>query len=105
MKKLVLAMVAFFSGGLGLTKALVVEVVAAIFKRIAWKIVLERFLTRVLVACLVRIKGLNTNQIYQGTVNSIIKQLNEGGLTQAVAKRPRGNADKSDNDLDNKKNE
>lgn len=88
MKKLALALISFLTGGLGLTKALVVEVVAAIFKRIAWKVVLERFLTRVLVACLLRLKGLTSNQIYQGTVDSIIKQLSEGGLTQAVLPRP-----------------
>lgn len=57
----------------------------AIMGRLKWSIILERLITRVLVLCLTWLASLSTNRIYQDTVNDILKDFQNRGLTKAVA--------------------
>ncbi len=56
-----------------------------ILGRINWTVILERFLTRVLVFCLTWLAGLSTNRIYKETVKDVLKDFERRGLTKAVA--------------------
>lgn len=51
--------------------------------KINWRIVIERFLTRVLVLILRWVKGLSSNTLVNSTVEDLLAQLREHGLAQA----------------------
>jgi hypothetical protein len=70
-------------GGTGLTTKLVIDVLTAIIGKVAWTVVLERLLTRVLVGCLKWIATLTTNEVVQDTVKDIVAQLRGKGLAKA----------------------
>jgi hypothetical protein len=72
-------------GGTGLTTKLVIDVLTAIIGKVAWTIVLERLLTRVLVGCLKWLATLTTNQVVNDTVKDIVIQLRSKGLAKAEA--------------------
>lgn len=56
---------------------------AAIFSKIAWKVVIERFLTRMTVLTLRWVKGLTSNTLVDSTVDDILAQLRASGLAAA----------------------
>lgn len=83
MNAFVKGLFAMVTGGAGITLTLVLEIVKAIFFRITWRVVLERFLTRVLIEALKRLKTLSSNRIVDETVDSILLQLRGDGLLMA----------------------
>ncbi|MCR9569961.1 hypothetical protein NB524_06315 [Vibrio alginolyticus] len=62
----------FLTGIIGKT---LLEVVKGLFFQIGWKIILERFATRLMVWGLETLKGLSTNDVLQETVDDIIAAL------------------------------
>ncbi len=66
-----------------LTWKLVMDAAEAIMGRIKWAVILERFLTRVLVALLDWVAGMSTNTLTQATVADIKEQLLRNGLKKA----------------------
>ncbi|WP_274023249.1 hypothetical protein [Vibrio parahaemolyticus] len=62
----------FLTGIVGKT---LLEVLKGLFFQIGWKIVLERFATRLVVWGLETLKGLSTNDVLQETVDDIINAL------------------------------
>lgn len=62
----------FLTGIIGKT---LLEVVKGLFFQIGWKIILERFATRLVVWGLETLKGLSTNDVLQETVDDIIEAL------------------------------
>tara|TARA_R110002049_G_scaffold309307_2_gene521012 strand:+ start:10722 stop:10997 length:276 start_codon:yes stop_codon:yes gene_type:complete len=83
METFIKGLFSFITGGAGITWALVWETLKAIIGRITWRVVLERFLTRVLVEALKRLKTLSSNRIVDETVDSILLQLRGDGLLMA----------------------
>lgn len=67
----------------GLTWKLAGDVTAAVLGRIRWTVVLERLLTRMLVATLRWIKELSTNDVVDETVDDVIEQLKDKRLAKA----------------------
>lgn len=51
--------------------------------KIEWRIVVERFLTRVLVLILRWVKGLSSNTLVNSTVEDLLAQMRAHGLAQA----------------------
>jgi hypothetical protein len=66
-----------------LTWKLVADALSAVIGRIGWTVVLERLLTRTLVALLRWIKELSTNDVVDDTVDDIVKQLEGKRLAKA----------------------
>ncbi|HHF2947564.1 TPA: hypothetical protein ACPJ0G_001956 [Vibrio alginolyticus] len=62
----------FLTGIIGKT---LLEVLKGLFFQIGWKIILERFATRLVVWGLETLKGLSTNDVLQETVDDIIAVL------------------------------
>ena len=62
----------FLTGIIGKT---LLEVLRGLFFQIGWKIILERFATRLVVWGLETLKGLSTNDVLQETVDDIIAAL------------------------------
>ncbi|MEK2149705.1 hypothetical protein WOC01_00465 [Vibrio parahaemolyticus] len=62
----------FLTGIVGKT---LLEVLKGLFFQIGWKIILERFATRLVVWGLETLKGLSTNDVLQETVDDIINAL------------------------------
>ncbi|TOZ70081.1 hypothetical protein [Vibrio parahaemolyticus] len=62
----------FLTGIVGKT---LLEVLKGLVFQIGWKIVLERFATRLVVWGLETLKGLSTNDVLQDTVDDIINAL------------------------------
>ena len=62
----------FLTGIIGKT---LLEVLKGLFFPIGWKIILERFATRLVVWGLETLKGLSTNDVLQETVDDIIAAL------------------------------
>ncbi|MEZ8060463.1 hypothetical protein [Vibrio splendidus] len=62
----------FLSGIIGKT---LLEVLKGLFFQIGWKIILERFATRLVVWGLETLKGLSTNDVLQNTVDDVIASL------------------------------
>ncbi|EJG1733783.1 MULTISPECIES: hypothetical protein [Vibrio] len=62
----------FLTGIIGKT---LLEVLKGLFFQIGWKIILERFATRLVVWGLETLKGLSTNDVLQETVDDIIAAL------------------------------
>lgn len=51
------------------------DVLKGLVFQIGWKIILERFATRLVVWGLETLKGLSTNDVVQGTVDDVIASL------------------------------
>ncbi|MGI2820997.1 hypothetical protein [Vibrio fluvialis] len=51
------------------------EVLKGLFLQVAWKVILERFASRLVIWGLEKIKSLSTNDVTQETVNDIILSL------------------------------
>lgn len=51
------------------------EVLKGLFFQVAWKVILERFASRLVIWGLEKIKSLSTNDVTQETVNDIILSL------------------------------
>ncbi|MBY8292838.1 hypothetical protein KW537_21425 [Vibrio fluvialis] len=51
------------------------EVLKGLFFQVAWKVILERFASRLVIWGLEKIKTLSTNDVTQETVNDIILSL------------------------------
>ncbi|MCG6410154.1 hypothetical protein K6U17_13070 [Vibrio fluvialis] len=51
------------------------EVLKGLFFQVAWKVILERFASRLVIWGLEKIKTLSTNDVTQDTVNDIILSL------------------------------
>ena len=66
-----------------LTWKLVIDTLEAVLGRIKWAVILERLLTRVLVALLDWVASLNTNTLTQETVADLKEQLLKNGLKKA----------------------
>lgn len=66
-----------------LTWKLVSDSLSAVIGRIGWTVVLERLLTRILIASLRWLKGLSTNDVVDETVDDIVKQLQGKRLAKA----------------------
>ncbi|NOH95300.1 hypothetical protein [Vibrio sp. 99-70-13A1] len=62
----------FLTGIIGKT---LLEVLKGLFFQIGWKIILERFATRLVVWGLETLKGLSTNDVLQNTVDDVIASL------------------------------
>ncbi len=62
----------FITGILGKT---LWEVLKGMFFQVAWKVILERFASRLVIWGLEKIKTLSTNDVTQETVNDIILSL------------------------------
>ncbi|AKU57568.1 hypothetical protein I6Y99_003317 [Vibrio parahaemolyticus] len=62
----------FLTGIIGKT---LLEVLKGLFFQIGWKIILERFATRLVVWGLETLKGLSTNDVLQETVDDIVAAL------------------------------
>ena len=75
----------------GLTWKLAGDVTAAVLGRIRWTVVLERLLTRMLVATLRWIKELSTNDVVDETVDDIIEQLKDKRLAKADEEQKKAN--------------
>ncbi|BDU38741.1 hypothetical protein [Vibrio nigripulchritudo] len=58
------------------------EVVKGLFFRIAWKVILERFATRLVIWGLEKIASLSTNTVTTETVNDIIQSLKGNKLKE-----------------------
>ncbi len=74
-----------FLGAPSITFKLLGDMVLALLMKIGWRVIFERLLTRVMVGCLNWLARLNTNKIWQATVNDILKDFQDRGLTKAVA--------------------
>ncbi len=51
------------------------EVLKGMFFQVAWKVILERFASRLVIWGLEKVKNLSTNDVTQDTVNDIILSL------------------------------
>ncbi len=51
------------------------EVLKGMFFQVAWKVILERFASRMVIWGLEKVKNLSTNDVTQDTVNDIILSL------------------------------
>lgn len=59
----------------GLVMSLVGEALKAVFLRIKWQVVVERFVSRLLVMCLDKLERMTTNKVGKGFANDLLKQL------------------------------
>lgn len=59
------------------------ETLFAILGRVAWKVVIERLLTRLINGALDWVAGLSSNTVTKKTVADIKEHLNENGLKKA----------------------
>lgn len=59
------------------------ETLKAILLQLPWRIVLERFLTRLVVALLKWLKSLSSNLVVDETIKDILYALRKKGLPQA----------------------
>ncbi len=66
-----------------LTKDLIADTFQAVLGRVQWAVVLERLLTRLLIAFLRWIKRLSTNDVVDETVDLIAQMLEEKRLVKA----------------------
>lgn len=62
---------------------LIWEILQALFAKISWKIVLERFLTRLVVELLKWLRDLSSNQLVNTTLEDILNELRGKGLREA----------------------
>lgn len=59
----------------GIVFTMLKEIMMSIALRITFKAVAERFMTRLVIYGLEKLKGYSTNDVLQGTVDDIISQL------------------------------
>ncbi len=71
------------SGGSTTLFKLLWEILQAIMSQITWTVVLERFLTRLLVGTLKWLKELSSNQLVDETIEDILDGLRQKGLREA----------------------
>lgn len=64
------------------------EIVKGLFFQIGWKIVAERFVTRLVVWGLESLKGLTTNDVAQDTVDDVLLSLQGKRLKEVPEVRP-----------------
>lgn len=76
----------FLTGIIGKT---LLEVLKGIFFQITWKIIVERFATRLVVWGLETLKDLSTNDVLQETVDDIIASLQGKGLKEVPTAKQR----------------
>ncbi|MCD8522568.1 MAG: hypothetical protein LRY66_06035 [Saccharospirillaceae bacterium] len=66
-----------------LTWKLLVDAISALIGRIGWKIIVERLITRLVVAGLRKLASMTTNTLMKETVEEIVNQLLKDGLKKA----------------------
>ncbi len=66
-----------------LTWKLLVDAISALIGRIGWKIIVERLITRWVVAGLRKLASMTTNKLMKETVEEIVNQLLKDGLKKA----------------------
>ncbi len=66
-----------------LTWKLLVDAISALIGRIGWKIIVERLITRLVVAGLRKLASMTTNKLMKETVEEIVNQLLKDGLKKA----------------------
>lgn len=66
-----------------LTLKLFQDAFSALLGRIGWRIIVERLVTRIVVAGLNKLVAMTSNQLIQQTVDDMIKQLKQDGLKKA----------------------
>jgi len=64
----------------GILFTMLKEVFMALVAKVAFKVVLERFSTRLVIYGLEKIKGYSTNEVVDETVQDVINQLKGKGL-------------------------
>lgn len=67
----------------GITWKLIADAFAALLGRIDWPIIIERLVTRVVVAGLDKLASMNTNRLLTETVADFKNQLQADGLKKA----------------------
>ena len=67
-----------------LTWKLLVDAISALIGRIGWKIIVERLITRLVVAGLRKLASMTTNKLMKETVEEIVNQLLKDGLKKAL---------------------
>ncbi|HBA34849.1 MAG TPA: hypothetical protein DCZ12_12010, partial [Gammaproteobacteria bacterium] len=72
------------TGPAGLTIKLAIDTFLAIAGRIAWPIIIERFVTRLVVAGLEYLASKNTNTLATETARDIRAELVKSGLPKAI---------------------
>ena len=65
----------FKSAFLSIVGNVLKETVLALVGKLPWTVLLERFLSRLLVWCLVKLRKLTTNHLWQGTLEDLIQSL------------------------------
>ena len=76
-------LIKLITGTGGLTWKLAIDIFAAILGRIAWPIILERLLTRLVISFLNWLKDTSTNDVTKATVEDIRDQLVRARLPKA----------------------
>lgn len=76
-------LIKLITGTGGLTWKLAIDILAAILGRIAWPIILERLLTRLVISFLNWLKDTSTNDVTKATVEDIRDQLVRARLPKA----------------------
>ncbi|WP_221800520.1 hypothetical protein [Oceanobacter mangrovi] len=66
-----------------LTWKLFADAISALIGRIGWQIIIERMVTRIVVAGLRQLESMTSNRLVTETVDDIIKQLQADGLKKA----------------------
>lgn len=79
-------LISLITGTGGITLKLIVDILLAIVGRIAWPIIIERLLTRLIMQGLNWLKNITTNDVAQGFVDDIRDQLIARRLPTAAEK-------------------
>ena len=83
LEKLISRLMGSLGGSVQLIFTLIGECLQALFGKIQWVIVLERLLTRLVVALLKWLKHLSSNQLVDDTLEDILNGLRQNGLPEA----------------------
>lgn len=76
-------LISLITGTGSLSWKLVIDILSAILGRIAWPIILERLLTRLIISFLNWLKDTSTNDVTKATVEDIRDQLVKARLPKA----------------------
>lgn len=76
-------LISLITGTGSLSWKLVIDILSAILGRIAWPIILERLLTRLVISFLNWLKDTSTNDVTKATVEDIRDQLVKARLPKA----------------------
>ena len=79
-------LISLITGTGGITLKLIVDILLAIVGRIAWPIIIERLLTRLIMQALTWLESVSTNDITKATVEDIRDQLIARRLPTAAEK-------------------